>query len=322
VRDVNDRPSGARTAWVALSLVYLLWGSIYLLNRLLITHVTPLLAGGVRFLTAGVALGLLVLVVSGPRGLRMSRPQLLTTMLSGLLLPAWGNGLVAVAQTQIPSGLAALLLAVVPLYIAVLRTIFGDRPSPATLLGVLVGLVGLGVLVLAGPGSGGTAGSAWWGPWLVVLAGLGWASGTYATTRLPVPANPFALATVQMVTGGLIMVAVGLATGGRVAFGALPAATWWVWAAAAVATLGGFSAYAIALRGLPVSTVATYAYVNPVIAVLLGVLLVDERFTALQGVGGAIVLVAVVLVVRAERRPAGAPDELVAEPLPDRPPAR
>jgi drug/metabolite transporter (DMT)-like permease len=320
--DVNDRPSGGRTAWVALSLVYLLWGSIYLLNRLLITHVTPLLAGGVRFLTAGVALGLLVLVVSGPRGLRMSRPQLLTTMLSGLLLPAWGNGLVAVAQTQIPSGLAALLLAVVPLYIAVLRTIFGDRPRPATLLGVLVGLVGLGVLVLAGPGSGGTSGSAWWGPWLVVLAGLGWASGTYATTRLPVPPSPFALATVQMVTGGVIMIVVGSAAGGRVDLGALPAGTWWVWAAAAVATLGGFSAYAIALRGLPVSTVATYAYVNPVIAVLLGVLLVDERFTVLQGLGGAIVLVAVVLVVRAERRPPGAPGELDAEPLPDRPPTR
>ncbi|MFR9804354.1 EamA family transporter [Pseudonocardia sp. RS010] len=319
---MNDRPSDARTAWVALSLVYLLWGSIYLLNRLLITDVTPLLAGGFRFLAAGVVLGLVVVVVGGPRGLRMTRAQLLTTMLSGLLLPAWGNGLVAVAQTQIPSGLAALLLAVVPLYIAVLRTVFGDRPGPATLLGVFVGLVGLGVLVLAGPGSGGTAGSAWWGPWLVVLAGLGWASGTYATTRLPVPPNPFGLATVQMITGGLIMVGVGTATGGRVDLGALPAATWWVWAAAAVATLGGFSAYAIALRGLPVSTVATYAYVNPVIAVLLGVLLVDERFSALQGFGGVIVLVAVVLVVRAERRPTGAPDELTAEPLPDRPPAR
>ncbi|MCE3555063.1 EamA family transporter [Pseudonocardia sp. RS11V-5] len=319
---MNGRPSGARAAWVALSLVYLLWGSIYLLNRLLITHVPPLLAGGFRFLSAGTALGILVLVLSGPRELRMSRPALLTTMLSGLLLPAWGNGLVAVAQTQIPSGLAALLLAVVPLYIAVLRTLFGDRPGRATLVGVLVGLVGLGVLVLAGPGSGGTAGNAWWGPWLVVLAGLGWASGTYATTRLPVPPSPFALATVQMVTGGLIMIAVGSAAGGRVDVGALPAATWWLWAAAALATLGGFSAYAVALRGLPVSTVATYAYVNPVIAVLLGVLLVDERFTPLQGLGGVIVLVAVVLVVRAERRPVGAPGALTAEPLPDPPPAR
>jgi drug/metabolite transporter (DMT)-like permease len=205
-------------------------------------------------------------------------------------------------------------VSVIPVYIAVLRTAFGDRPRPATLLGVLVGLVGLGVLVLAGPGSGGTAGSAWWGPFLVVLAGVGWAAGTYATTRLPVPTNPFALATVQMVTGGLIMIGVGSAAGERVDLGGLPAGTWWAWAAGMVATLGGFSAYAIALGRLPVSTVATYAYVNPVIAVLLGVAVVDERFTSLQAVGGTIVLLAVVLVVRAERPRAR--DELTVEPVP------
>ncbi|GAA4551214.1 EamA family transporter [Pseudonocardia xishanensis] len=315
---MNRRSAPLRTAWLALGSVYLLWGSIYLLNRLIIADVPPLLAGGVRFLVAGGTLAALVLVVAGPRGLRMTRPQLLTTLLSGLLLPAWGNGLVAVAQTQIPSGLAALLLAVVPLYIAVLRTVTGDRPSPATLVGVLVGLVGLGVLVLAGPGSGGTAGSAWWGPWLVVLAGLGWATGTFATTRLPVPPNPFALAAVQMLAGGVIMLAVGAAVGSRVDPTVLPASTWWFWAAAVLATLGGFSGYAIALRGLPVSTVATYAYVNPVIAVLLGVLLVDERFSLLQVLGGGIVLVAVVLVVRAERRPRD--DGRVLEPVPDPPP--
>jgi drug/metabolite transporter (DMT)-like permease len=86
--DVNHRPAGPRTAWVALSLVYLLWGSIYLLSRLVIARVPPLLAGGVRFLVAGVVLGVLVLAVSGPRRLRMSRPQLGTALLSGLLLPA------------------------------------------------------------------------------------------------------------------------------------------------------------------------------------------------------------------------------------------
>lgn len=315
---VNDRSAPLRTAWLALGSVYLLWGSIYLLNRLIITDVPPLLAGGVRFLVAGGSLATLVLVVAGPSGLRMTRPQLLTTLLSGLLLPAWGNGLVAIAQTQIPSGLAALLLAVVPLYIAVLRSVTGDRPSPATLVGVFVGLVGLAVLVFAGPGSGGTAGSAWWGPWLVVLAGLGWATGTFATTRLPVPPNPFALAAVQMLAGGVIMLVVGAAVGSRVDLGALPSSTWWFWAAAALATLGGFSGYAIALRGLPVSSVATYAYVNPVIAVLLGVLLVNERFSLLQVLGGGIVLVAVVLVLRAERRPRD--DGSVHEPVPDPPP--
>ena len=300
-----DVAASSRSGWIALCVVYVLWGSIYLFNRLLITYVPPLLAGGTRFLTAGLGLTVLVVLFAGPKGLRMSRKQLGTTALSGLLLPAWGNGLVAVAQTQVASGLAALLIAVVPLYIVVLRALGGDRPRRATVGGVVVGLVGLAVLVLAAPsaGSGGTQGSAWWGPWLVVLAGLGWATGTYATTRLPVPANPFALAAVQMTIGGAVLLTIGSAKGDRPDLATIPAGTWWVGVGAVLATLGGFSAYAWALRALPVSTVATYAYINPVIAVLLGVLLVGERFSPGQILGGAIVLVAVFLVVAAERRP-------------------
>jgi drug/metabolite transporter (DMT)-like permease len=300
-----DVAASTRSAWIGLCVVYVLWGSIYLFNRLLITHVPPLLAGGTRFLTAGLGLTVLVVLFAGPKGLRMSRKQLGTTALSGVLLPAWGNGLVAVAQTQVASGLAALLIAVVPLYIVVLRALGGDRPRRATVGGVVVGLVGLAVLVLAAPsaGSGGTQGSAWWGPWLVVLAGLGWATGTYATTRLPVPPNPFALAAVQMTIGGAVLLTIGSAKGDRLDLATIPAGIWWVWVGAVLATLGGFSAYAWALRALPVSTVATYAYINPVIAVLLGVLLVGERFSRGQLMGGAIVLVAVFLVVASERRP-------------------
>ncbi len=163
-------------------------------------------------------------------------------------------------------------------------------------------MLGLAVLVLAGPGSGGVAGSAWWGPWLVLLASLGWATGTFATTRLPVPANPFALAAVQMLVGGVIMLTAGTGLGERFAVAAVTPVSWWAWAyMAVVVTLGAFSAYAFALASLPVSTVSTYAYVNPVIAVALGALVVGERFTALQLGGGAIVLLAVVIVLAAER---------------------
>jgi drug/metabolite transporter (DMT)-like permease len=301
--DVTPR-SGGRTAWLALGVVYVLWGSTYLANRLIITDVPPLLAGGARFFVGGVLLAGVVLVVAGRRAFRMSWAQLGTTVLSGLLLPAWGNGLVATAQQQVASGLAALLIASVPLYIVVLRALTGDRPRGATVAGVAVGVCGLAVLLLAAPtaGSGGTEGSAWWGPWLVVLAAIGWASGTFATTRLPVPANPFTLAAVQMAAGGVIMGAVGLGAGERVDLAAVQPTAWWAWAyMATVVCLGGFSAYAFALAQLPVSTVATYAYVNPVIAVLLGVLVVGERFSVVQLVGGAIVLVAVLLVIAAER---------------------
>jgi drug/metabolite transporter (DMT)-like permease len=300
---VAPRSPGA-LAWVALGVVYVLWGSTYLGNRLIIADVPPLLAGGARFLVGGVLLGLVVLAVAGRAAFRMTLGQFGTTALSGLLLPAWGNGLVALAQQQVASGLAALLIAAVPLYIVVLRTFTGDRPRPATLAGVAVGVAGLAILLLAGSssGSGGVDGNAWWGPWLVLLAGLGWATGTFATTRLPVPANPFALAAVQMFVGGLILTVVSLASGDRLDIGSVSAVAWWAWAyMAVVVSLAAFGAYAFALASLPVSTVATYAYVNPVIAVLLGVLVANERFSPVQLVGGAVVLVAVVLVIAAER---------------------
>lgn len=288
--------------WAALGVVYVLWGSTYLANRLIITTVPPLLAGGFRFLVGGALLVLVVLAVAGPGAFRMNLAQFGTTALSGLLLPAWGNGLVVLGQQAVASGLAALLIAAVPLWIVILRAVTGDRPRAATVGGVAVGVVGLAVLVLAGQGSGGVGGSAWWGPWLVLLASLGWATGTFATTRLPVPANPFAMAALQMFVGGVILTVAGTAAGERVDPAAITPVSWWAWVyMAVVVSLGAFSAYAFALSTLPVSTVATYAYVNPVIAVLLGVLVVGERFTALQLVGGAIVLVAVVLVIVAER---------------------
>ena len=149
--------------WVALGVVYVLWGSTYLANRYIILSMPPLLASGFRFTTGGLLLGVLVLVITGPRTFALTRAQLGTAALSGLLLPAWGNGLVILAQSQVASGLTALLIASVPLYIAVLRALTGDRPRRATVVGVLLGAAGLTLLVLVGPagGSAGVSGSAW-----------------------------------------------------------------------------------------------------------------------------------------------------------------
>ena len=291
-------------AWAALGVVYVLWGSTYLGNRLIIEDVPPLFTGGARFLVGGSLLALVVLVVGGRRAFRMTPRQLGTTALSGLLLPAWGNGLVTIGQQYIASGLAALLIASTPLYIVVLRALTGDRPRLATVGGVAVGVAGLALLVVSGPsgGSGGTVGSAWWAPWLLLLAAMGWATGTFATTRLPVPPNPFALAAVQMFVGGAILMTASLASGDRPDLTAVSPTAWWAWAyMAVVISLAGFTSFAYALASLPVSTVATYAYVNPVIAVVLGVLVAGERFSPMQLAGGAVVIVAVVLVIIAER---------------------
>ncbi|MGQ0572698.1 MAG: EamA family transporter [Pseudonocardia sp.] len=304
-----------RWPWVALGVVYVLWSSTYLAIRYVIVTIPPLLSGGIRFVVGGALLALVVLAVAGPSALRMTRAQLGTVALSGLLLPAWGNGLVLVGQQHVASGLAALLIASVPLWIVGLRAVTGDRPRRATVIGVAVGAVGLALLVLVRPsgGSAGVFGAAWWGPWVVLLAGFGWAAGSYATTRLPVPPNPFALAAVQMLVGGVVLLGVGAAVGERFDPGAVAPSSWWALAyLAVVVALGAFSAYAYALATLPVSTVATYAYVNPVLAVLLGVLVAGERFSGLQLLGGAIVLSAVVLVIAAERAPGKRRGELAA----------
>jgi drug/metabolite transporter (DMT)-like permease len=290
-------------AWAALGVVYVVWGSTYLAIRFTVDSMPPLLSGGLRFLIAGLILLLAVLVLAGSGALRMSRAQLGSALLIGLLLPAWGNGMVVLAEQHVASGLAALLIASVPLYVVVLRRLLGERPAPITLAGVTVGLVGLAVLLLGGPVAG-AHGSAGWGPWLVLLAALGWSVGSVASTRLPVPANPFALAAVEMVAGGTAMMIIGGSTGERLHLGAVTTQSWFAWGYLILfGSLLAFSSYVFVLGQLPVSTVATYAYVNPVIAVVLGVLFAGEHFGFVQLAGGLVVLCAVILVVRAEQRP-------------------
>ena len=300
-----DTPAAATRptwlAWASLGVVYVVWGSTYLAIRFSVETMPPLLSAGARFAVSGVLLCLAVLIFAGPAGFRMTLPQFGTAALVGVLLPAWGNGLVVVAERHVASGLAALLVASIPLYVVVLRRVVGERPPRVTLVGVLVGVVGLVVLLVGGPVAG-AHGAAWWGPWLVLLAAFGWACGTVAGSRLPVPPNPVTFSAVGMLVGGLVLTAGGAVRGEQLHLAAVSTSSWLGWVYCVLFGSLAFSAYVYALGRLPVSTVATYAYVNPVIAVLLGVSLADERFGIAQLAGGLIVLCAVVLVVRAESR--------------------
>ncbi|CCH34199.1 EamA family transporter [Actinosynnema sp. NPDC047251] len=278
--------------WAALGVVYVVWGSTYVGIKFAIETMPPLLSAGTRFLAAGLVLALIV-----GRRLRMTWPQFRTAALLGLLLPAWGNGLVVVAEQSVASGLAALLVASVPIYVVLLRRLGGERPPRVTYVGVAVGLVGLAVLLLHDVG-----GSSWWGPWAVLLAAFGWALGSYLNGRLPT-ADPFAMSAVEMIVGGALLSLVGVVAGESVTLSEVSTTSWLAWGYLVVfGSLLAFSSYVYVLGQLPVSTVATYAYVNPVIAVLLGVWLADEQFGPWQLAGGLLVVVAVVLVVRAERK--------------------
>jgi drug/metabolite transporter (DMT)-like permease len=288
-------------AWAALCVVYVVWGSTYLAIRFSVETMPPLLSAGARFLVSGVLLCLAVLVFAGPGAFRMTWPQFGTAALVGVLLPAWGNGLVVVAERHVASGLAALLVACVPLYVVVIRRLTGQRPPPVTIAGVAIGLAGLALLLLGGPVAG-AHGTAWWGPWLVLLAALGWSAGTVAGARLPTPANPVTFSAVGMLIGGVVLTLGGAVAGERVVLAEVSTASWLGWGYCVLFGSLAFCSYVYALGRLPVSTVATYAYVNPVIAVLLGVLFAGERFGLAQVGGGLVVLCAVVLVVRGEQR--------------------
>ena len=284
----------------ALGIVYVVWGSTYLAIRYVIEGFPPLLSAGLRFVAAAVLL-LGYLAVRRPAALRATRPQLVTAAVSGILLLAGGNGMVTIAEQRVDSGLAALLIACVPLWIVVLRTLLRDRPAPATALGVLIGLAGVALIFLPG-GSGGTdpgyAG-------LCVLAALSWAVGSLLVTRRPVPADPLTLTGVEMAAGGLVALAAATVHGEFAGFppGDASGKAWFALSYLVVfGSLVAFTAYVWLLGSAPVSIVATYAYVNPAVAVLLGALVAGERLTGSALAGGLVVLAAVALVVTAESR--------------------
>jgi drug/metabolite transporter (DMT)-like permease len=288
--------------WTALGIVYVVWGSTYLAIRFVVETMPPLVSGGVRFLTAGVIMLIVVIVLRGWAALRATRTQLAVAAISGVLLLLGGNGLVTIGEQRVPSGITALIVGCVPLWIVVLRTVLRDRPAPITAIGVLLGLGGVALLFL--PGGDGSGFHAGYGA-LIVLAALSWAIGSLLVARLPVPTDPLTLSTVEMLAGGAAMLAVGAGRGELAGFSVeqVSGRSWLALAYLVVfGSLVAFTAYVWLLGHARVSVVATYAYVNPAVAVVLGALLASEQLTAATLVGGLVILLAVALVVTAEGR--------------------
>ncbi|RPF45699.1 threonine/homoserine efflux transporter RhtA [Streptomyces sp. Ag109_G2-6] len=298
--DTPHRGTGG-AVWTALSLVYVVWGSTYLGIRIVVQTMPPFLSAGARFLSAGLVLAGIVAWRYGPSALRVTRAQLGSTLVVGLLLVLGGNGLVVLAETSVPSGLAALLVAAVPMWVVVLRAVTGDRPPARTLAGVLVGLSGMAVLT--SPGLSGEVRLS--GVLLVVAGSVTWALGSFSAGRLPLPGNPFTGSVYQMLWGGAAQVAVGLLRGEQRGLdpGSFSTASWLALGyLVLIGSVVGFTAYAWLLQAAPLSLVATYAYVNPVVAVALGALILDEPLTLPIVLGGAIVVAAVGVIVSTERR--------------------
>ncbi|MEU8205376.1 EamA family transporter [Streptosporangium sp. NPDC049046] len=299
--------------WGALAIVYVVWGSTYLAIMITIETIPPLLSGAVRFVTAALVLGLVVLLVKGRDAFRMTWREAGGATLVGLLLLNGGNGMVAVAEQHISSGLAALLVASTPLWLVIFRIMFRDRPRALTLVGVLIGFGGVAVLSLSG-GSNVADGV---GVVIILLASLSWAVGSFLASRIPMPANPFAASVVEMAAGSVGLALTAAAMGERLDVAAVSARSW---AALIylimVGSLVGFTAYVWLLGNAPISLVSTYAYVNPVVAVVLGALVLSEPVTGSMVAAGVVIVVGVALVVSTERRKKPEPAEPRPEPEP------
>ncbi|MGZ8738060.1 MAG: EamA family transporter [Nocardioides sp.] len=284
----------------ALAVVYVVWGSTYLAIRIVVEEAPPLTSMGLRYTTAAVILGAILVNRGGLRRLRINGRQALGAAFLGLMLPLLGNGMVSVAEDRgATSGVTALLIAIAPLIIVVFRVVEGDRPKPLTTVGVLLGFVGLAVLVLLGRGGADGFGI---GPALIVLfASTCWAFGSYVQPRLWLPEDVFVTTVYEMLFGGLMLVSLGFVSGERFT-AAYDARTW---AALAYLVVFGsviaFTAYVWLVANAPISFVATYAYVNPIVAVFLGWLVLDEVVSGAVLAGGGIVVLAVALVIGAER---------------------
>ncbi len=305
-RDVSlrDRPAPSRAKLItAFAAVYLLWGSTFLAIRFAVATLPPFLMAGTRHLVAGAVLYPLARLRSGEQP---TRANWSAAALMGALLLFGGNGGVSWAEQIVPSGVAALLVATVSLWMVILDWLRpgGVRPGGRVIFGLILGFGGLMFLVgpskLAGSGRVDPLGAT-----VLLLASLSWATGSVFSRRLALPRSPLLGTALQSLAGGGLLIFVGLLTGQGAAL------HWGAVSLRSVLALGylivfgsllGFSAYTWLLAHAPPARVATYAYVNPVVAVFLGWALAGERLTLRTLLAAAVIIAAVVLVITARRR--------------------
>lgn len=301
--DTTGRGGGHRglviTAFIA---IYLIWGSTYLGIRFAIETIPPFLLSGVRFGLAGI----LLLSVAATRGVaRATLPQWRTAAIVGCLLML-ANSLVGVAEKRIPSGVAALLVAMTPLFMVLLEWArpHGRRPTVWVVIGLLIGLAGVATLV--GPASFGDGeridpiGAA-----TVVLGALAWSAGSIYSRHAPRPESSLMMTAIQMTIGGAFVGILAIVTGELTTFQLSAVSMRSTLAFVYLLVFGsliGFSAFVYLLRVSTPAKVATYAYVNPVVAVLLGWLFAGEAISGRMLAAAAIIVAGVALITAAEGR--------------------
>lgn len=286
--------SQRRSAYLAWIAVCLFWGTTYLAIRVALESIPPMLMTATRWMAAG-AIILSALKIAGEKIPPPSAWPQLTVL--GVLFMGFGNGGVVWAEQYIPSGLAAVLVAAIPFWMVGVER-FMPNPEPLAtrrLIGLAVGFAGI-VLLVWPEIKPGTGASFLLGVAATQLACLGWAIGSSYAKRRHSAENVFAASGLQMLLGGAVVMAVGTAFGEWSSFSLTPRTASAIVYLLVFGSIVGFLAYAYALKHLPVSIVSLYAYVNPVIAVLLGTLVLGEPLSPRLAVAGTIVLIGMGLV--------------------------
>ncbi|HYT32479.1 MAG TPA: EamA family transporter [Thermoanaerobaculia bacterium] len=296
-------PTRGRVA-LAFAAVYVLWGSTYLAIRFGIETIPPFLMAGTRHLIAG----LLLYIWMRSRGTpRPSATHWRSAAIIGGLMLLGGNGLVTWAEQRVPSGLAALIVASVPIWMAVLEGLEKRaRPGGAVIAGLLLGLAGIALLVAPGRFAGNGHVDPI-GALALLTAALCWSFGSLYSRRVPLPASTFTATAMEMIAGGTWLWVAGLlfGEGSRLHLSAISMRS----AVSLVyliffGSLIGFTAYVWLLKATTTARVSTYAYVNPIVAVILGTLFAGEVITARVAIAALVIVGSVALIITSRSKPA------------------
>ncbi|MFI5225188.1 MAG: EamA family transporter [Candidatus Limnocylindrales bacterium] len=316
----TSRPAASPLAIaIGLGTLYFVWGSTYVGIKVAVETMPPFLMASGRFLLAGALLLGWILLHEGSSALRIDRTELRDSFIVGALLLGGGMGMVALGERSVPASIAALFIALMPMWVAILgRAVFGERLPRAVGLGIALGIVGVAILVA--PSGSGTF--AIGGLIAVMLSPIFWASGSlYSSHRARLPRLPLLATSVQMLCGGLVLGVMALATGEFVGFDpATVSQSSWL-AFIYLTTIGsviGYTTFVWLIRVAPLPQVATYAYVNPVVAFVLGAIILGEEISPRTVIAAVVIIAAVALIITARSRAGTAAEASPAdEPEPE-----
>jgi drug/metabolite transporter (DMT)-like permease len=290
---------------LGLGIMYLAWGTTYIGIAFTIETMPPLLSMSFRFVAASILLLVFIGLRNGWQSLRLTKNQLASSVFLGVMMLGAGLGTMSLATKVVPIGVASLIVAAMPIWTAMFRTLDRDRPPLISLAGIVGGLIGIAIIMLPGqtqarPGAAGENVTLWM--FVILFGNLCWSLGSFLAPRMETPENPLVLSAFEMAGAAVALFSAGLIHHESVNdFFDASTRSWAGWAyLVIIGSLVGYTVYTWLLENAPITLVSTYAYINPVVAVALGIIIFSEKLTSNILIGGVIVIASVAIVVAVE----------------------